>query len=73
MTSTNPVATAALTTEAVAEPVPAEGRRLGRGHITSYEAGRTCSTSGCGTLLSRYNAKGACALHSLQVGGPLSI
>lgn len=67
MTSTDPAA------EATTDPFPAEGRRLGRGHITSYEAGRTCSTAGCDTLLSRYNAKGACAIHSMQVGGPLSI
>ena len=73
MTTPDPSGTSPPADDTATEPLPAEGRRTGRGHVTSFETGRTCSTPGCDTLLSRYNGKGACALHSAQVGGNLSI
>jgi hypothetical protein len=49
-----------------AEATPGTPRREGRGYVPSFGAGRTCGTSGCETVLSRYNDKPTCWLHELQ-------
>ena len=69
MTSTDPGAPAAHATPP--EPAAGEGRRGGRGHITSYGAGRRCSVAGCQTILSVYNDTATCAGHlPLSGSGP---
>jgi len=34
-----------------------------RGHIKEFGEGRVCGSSGCTTILSRYNAEGICWKH----------
>ena len=38
--------------------------RSTKGHIRSTAGARTCSDTGCTTVLSRYNDTGACWVHS---------
>lgn len=48
------------------DQLPGTPRRGRSGHVTSYGAGRSCSTVGCATLLSMYNSGDLCALHSIR-------
>lgn len=50
-------------------PFPGEGRRVRKGHVTSYGAGRACSIVDCGTLLSTYNSSATCSVHSRPTSG----
>jgi hypothetical protein len=53
----------AVATTAVKETAPGVARRTGRGHVDSFGDGRTCSSPGCPTKLSRYNGSAVCAVH----------
>jgi hypothetical protein len=57
-------------------PVTVDGKKIppgrlapqhtGRGFIASFGQGRVCKAPGCGTVLSRYNDRLVCAVHSAR-------